>query len=270
MHWWSFSVQDSGIGIALRTRPISSAASGRGLHHAPPGAGWGGHFKPPGRFDGAAWNWNAARQGSTFHFQLRIGAGAVEPPPALKSWWDDNAQAPVATWLRPGLESHPADKLRAGPGLCASAKAGQGSPSSTWFGLDYGIHGWSTGLRLRALMGSAPMPIFVMVSARGASCLPNAVPRNKAQINGFLIKPATTTCCVRMRMDHRSGAATAQAEPQKAAQPQRLTGMRLLVVGRQQDQPNGGTRPAATGRREVALADDGERVRGGAQCPAAV
>jgi CheY-like chemotaxis protein len=98
-----------------------------------------------------------------------------------------------------------------------------------------GMDGWEASQRIRKMAGGDAVPIIVMVTAHGREVLSERSAAEHALINGFLIKPVTTSMLLDTVMDTKSAvAAAAQGRNptavQAAVKPKRLLGMRLLVV----------------------------------------
>ena len=269
-----FAMQDSGIGIAPENQAhifsgFSQAEASTTRRFGGTGLGLAISSRLVGLMGGSLALDSSLGQGSTFHFKLRMPIAQAPLAAAVPADLnilvvDDNAASRHVLCAMVTSLGWKAQAAESGEQAldCVRQRQSQGQPKFDAAFLDWampGVDGWTTGLRLRALMGSVPMPIFIMVSARGRELLTQRSALEQAQINGFLVKPATTSMLRDAVMDHRSGAATAHAEPQKAAQPQRLTGMRLLVV-----EDNKINQMVARGLlqqegAEVVLADDGER-----------
>ncbi len=271
-----FAVQDSGIGIAPENQAhifsgFSQAEASTTRRFGGTGLGLAISSRLVGLMGGALGLDSAPGQGSTFHFQLRLplATPATQAPAALPAGLnilvvDDNpaarrvlgAQVSALGWNAVEADSgeQAVERLR------QRLQGGMGAFDAVLVDWQMpGLDGWATGLRLRSLGAGAAMPIFVMVTARGRELLGQRSAQEQAQINGFLVKPATRAMVRDAVMESRSGAAVASAQPRQAPKVKRLIGMRLLVV-----EDNKINQMVARGLlqqegAEVSLADDGER-----------
>jgi CheY-like chemotaxis protein len=126
-----------------------------------------------------------------------------------------------------------------------------------------GMDGWEASQRIRKMAGGDAVPIIVMVTAHGRELLSERSAAEHALINGFLIKPVTTSMLLDAVMDAKSAvAAAAQGRNPTAVRavvkPKRLLGMRLLVV--EDNKINQMVAKGLLGQEgaEVTLADNGQ------------
>ena len=281
MCWWNLPCRTAASALPRGTRPTSwRLLAGQGLHHA---AFW--RHRTWGWPSPAAWVESdgrnlalSARRGERhLSFQLRLplaqAAAPAPPGPAgLDIWSDDNAGARdvLCAMVRTGLECAGVPAANRPWTACASAWTRTTAPTVMF--IDWAMptmDSWSAALRLRARsVAITPMPIFVMVSARGRE-LPNQRP-GTGRSAATVVDPPHWACCAETMDSSRGGAAMYTAE-QKVAKAKRLQGMRLLLV-----EDNKINQMVAQGLlqqegAEVALADDGERGdTGRSQRPAAL
>jgi CheY-like chemotaxis protein len=98
------------------------------------------------------------------------------------------------------------------------------------------MDGWRTTQRIRELTAaSVAQPLVLMITAHGRENLSLRSAQEQAMLNGFLVKPVTSSMLFDAVMDARaadSAAAAGQnpAAPKAPVKVKRLKGMRLLVV----------------------------------------
>jgi signal transduction histidine kinase/DNA-binding NarL/FixJ family response regulator len=94
-----------------------------------------------------------------------------------------------------------------------------------------GMDGWETISRLHSLDRQARIPITIMVSAHGREMLSNRPSKEQAMLNGFLVKPVTSSMLADSLAQARAGRnglrSVERIENGKAGS---LDGLRLLVV----------------------------------------
>ncbi|MDR7334930.1 signal transduction histidine kinase/DNA-binding response OmpR family regulator/HPt (histidine-containing phosphotransfer) domain-containing protein [Kinneretia asaccharophila] len=165
----------------------------------------------------------------TLGFALPTDAVAAPPPQALQALQalvvDDHAEA---RRIIGALAETLGWKVRlAASGAEALQLAEQAAPDVVL--LDWvmpGLDGWQTAVRLRKLLG--PAPLLLMVTSHDRERLAQRSAAEQALLDGFLVKPVTATMlglAVTAARQQRRGESPA---PEPA--PQRLAGLRLLVV----------------------------------------
>jgi CheY-like chemotaxis protein len=100
------------------------------------------------------------------------------------------------------------------------------------------MDGWQTNDRLREVVtakAGLAMPMVFMVTAHGRDMLAQRAAQEQATLSGFLVKPVTASMLLDAVMDGKSAALTAATGhnpgmTSKPEKPQRLKGMRILVV----------------------------------------
>ncbi|MFN3303595.1 MAG: response regulator, partial [Roseateles sp.] len=164
--------------------------------------------------------------GFTLAFALPEETPAAPPPQPLQALVvDDHAEARRITGA---LAASLGWQARlAASGAEALQLAEQGAPDVIL--LDWvmpGLDGWQTAVRLRQRLG--PEPLILMVTHHDRDRLAQRSAAEQALLDGFLVKPVTAT---------QLGQAVAAARQQRHGEgpahepaPQRLAGLRLLVV----------------------------------------
>ncbi|HXA47004.1 MAG TPA: response regulator, partial [Burkholderiaceae bacterium] len=93
-----------------------------------------------------------------------------------------------------------------------------------------GMDGWQTTLRIREIHNGASSPIIIMVSAHGREVLSERLRTEPMTLDGFLVKPVTTSMLFDAVADARAGTAAMNAISVNRPPSIRLAGLRLLVV----------------------------------------
>ncbi len=252
----SFSVQDTGIGIAADNQAhifngFSQAEASTTRRFGGTGLGLAISSRLVSLMGGNLEVDSVLGQGSTFHFQLRLPlakADAEQAPtrtvPRLGSLTtlvvDDNDSSREV--LQQMLQSMGWQVVSAASGAqaiaCIASRAAQSLAPFDAIFMDWQMphmDGWEASQRIRQQATAVTAPIIVMVTAHGREMLSERSASEQALINGFLVKPLTASMLLDAVMDARSAAQAAAAgqNPDKvsaAAKPQRLQGLRLLVV----------------------------------------
>ena len=173
---------------------------------------------------------SAPGRGSCFSFTLSFGLPVDEPAPMPRQTLqalvvDDHAEA--RRLIGAMAESLGWQVRLAAHGAEALELAGAAAPEVVL--LDWvmpGMDGWQTAVRLRQRLG--PEPLILMVTSHDRERLAQRSATEQALLDGFLVKPVTATMlsqAVAAAIQARCGDG---ATPEPA--PQRLTGLKLLVV----------------------------------------
>lgn len=246
-----FAVSDTGIGIAPENQAhifsgFSQAEASTTRRFGGTGLGLAICQRLVGLMGGSLQLHSAPGEGSNFHFTIPL---QLAPPVELVSprhpllaqralVVDDNqvARTLLATMARSlGWE---VDVAESGPEALRQVQARReaGAPHQVIF-MDWRMpewDGWETTRRIRkATQGTGPL--ILMVSANGRAMMAERTADEQALLNGFLVKPVTASMLLDAVMDAQAASATAAtganpAAPQTLAKPQRLQGMKLLVV----------------------------------------
>ena len=186
-------------------------------------------------------------QGSTFHFNLRLGCakrvpGSPEQPSPLASMSlsvlviDDNATARKLTTAMAQSLGWQVDAAQDGLQALTlvEARMRENRPPYDAILVDWlmpGMDGWETIDRLRQLGPQAQSPVTVMVTAHGRDMLSHRNAKEQAWLNAFLVKPITATMLLDTIVDAHAGLSNLRARPRSKGDKERhLDGMRLLVV----------------------------------------
>ncbi len=112
------------------------------------------------------------------------------------------------------------------------ARAGQPPHHAVFIDWDMpGMDGWQTIAQMQKAHTGAAAPITIMVSAHGRDLLSQRSAQEQAQLHAFLVKPVTASMLFDAVADARAGHSNLRAKPRDpGARPQRLQGLRLLVV----------------------------------------
>ena len=246
-----FSVSDTGIGIAPENQAhifsgFSQAEASTTRRFGGTGLGLAICQRLVGLMGGTLQLHSTPGEGSNFFFTIPL---QLAPPVELVSprhpllaqralVVDDNlvARTLLATMARSlGWE---VDVAESGPEALRQVQARReaGAPYQVIF-MDWRMpewDGWETTRRIReATQGTGPL--ILMVSANGRAMMAERTADEQALLNGFLVKPVTASMLLDAVMDAQAASATAAtganpAAPQTLAKPQRLQGMKLLVV----------------------------------------
>jgi signal transduction histidine kinase/CheY-like chemotaxis protein len=278
-----FSVSDSGIGIAAENQAqifsgFSQAEANTTRRFGGTGLGLAISSRLTALMGGELKVESTLGVGSTFHFQIHMPvAPQIEPVSvmpvvsapvgALRTLVvDDN---PVALDLLQQMVQSlgwPVDAAASGAQALAMVEKGlaEGAPYRAIF-MDWQMphmDGWRTSQRIRAL--TLEPPLIMMVTAHGREMLAQRSAADQAMLNGFLVKPVTASMLFDAIQDALQANALAATghnpmAPQAVQKPQRLLGMRLLVV-----EDNKINQMVAQGLlsqegASVTLADDGQR-----------
>lgn len=246
-----FAVSDTGIGIAPENQAhifsgFSQAEASTTRRFGGTGLGLAICQRLVGLMGGTLQLQSTPGEGSNFFFTIPLQlAPPVElvsprhPLLALRALVvDDNlvARTLLATMARSlGWEVDVADS---GPEALRQVQARReaGAPYQVIF-MDWRMpewDGWETTRRIReATQGTGPL--ILMVSANGRAMMAERTADEQALLNGFLVKPVTASMLLDAVMDAQAASATAAtganpAAPQTLTKPQRLQGMKLLVV----------------------------------------
>ncbi|MDO9092808.1 MAG: response regulator [Rubrivivax sp.] len=162
-------------------------------------------------------------------------AAADQPHPLRVLIVDDNAtaRAVLADMVaRLGWLADTADSGAAA--LARLAAAADGQPGYDAIFVDWqmpGMDGWETALSIRALHRDGQTPVIIMVTAHGREMLANRLDSPANPLDGFLVKPVTTSMLFDALANARAGCATAldrRAVRRPLSRP--LAGLRLLLV----------------------------------------
>jgi PAS domain S-box-containing protein len=251
-----FAVRDSGIGIAPENQAhiftgFSQAEASTTRRFGGTGLGLAICQRLVGLMGGELRLHSTPGQGSTFHFQIRLGLAQTsgdEPSPrqlgkvemgAVRALMvDDNASArDVFVGMAESL-GWQADVAASGAEAIALAttRASEGRPYETVF-IDWqmpSLDGWETSRRLleAAQACGQAAPLLFMVTSHGREALAQRSAEEQAILSSFLVKPVTAS----MLFDVVADARVALAHPELLNRPaipaasQRLVGMRVLVV----------------------------------------
>ena len=186
-------------------------------------------------------------QGSTFHFNLRLGCGDQVPgdseqQPARTGMpmdvlvIDDNATARDLTSAMARSWGWRVDAADGGEQALMLVEARVHAKQTPYDAIlvDWlmpGMDGWETLDRIQQLGAQAQSPITVMVTAHGREMLSQRSAHEQARLNAFLVKPITASMLFDTIVDARAGLNNLRAKPRtlrdRAGQ---LEGMRLLIV----------------------------------------
>ena len=252
-----FAVRDSGIGIAPEQQAhvftgFSQAEASTTRRFGGTGLGLAICQRLVGLMGGELRLDSTPGQGSTFHFQIRLGLaetsgdertsrrhGQVEMGAVRALVVDDNASArEVFVGMAQSL-GWQADVAASGAEAIALAtvRAREGVPYETVF-IDWqmpGLDGWETSRHLLDAVqacGVQTAPLMFMVTSHGREALAQRSAEEQAILSSFLVKPVTAS----MLFDVVADARVALAHPELLNRPatpavsQRLAGMRVLVV----------------------------------------
>ena len=246
-----FAVQDCGIGIAMEHRAhifsgFSQAEASTTRRFGGTGLGLAICQRLVVLMNGQLKVDSVVGQGSTFSFQIRLqrDPGPVSVDPArhpvagLRALViDDND---VARTLLAGMVESlgwRTDVAASGAEALSlvNSSVTEFKPYQVIF-VDWRMpemDGWQTSARIRSLTGS--QCLILMVSAHGRDALAQRSASEQATLNGFLVKPVTTSMLLDAVMDALAAGALAltgsnPAAPKAIEKPKRLLGMRLLVV----------------------------------------
>jgi hypothetical protein len=92
------------------------------------------------------------------------------------------------------------------------------------------MDGWQTTMRIREMHNDASAPIIIMVSAYGREVLKERLQTGQKTLDGFLVKPVTTSMLFDAVVDSRAGAVARDAVSIARPPTLRLLGLNLLVV----------------------------------------
>ncbi len=168
--------------------------------------------------------------GSCFSFSLSFPLPGDAPPPpprqALQALViDDHAEARRVIGA---LARSLGWQVRlAGSGAEALAMAAAQAPEVVlldWVMPD--MDGWQTAVQLRQLLG--PAPLVLMVTSHDRERLAQRSAAEQALLDGFLVKPITAAMLAQAVAAARQARSSDAAAPEPS--PQRLAGLRLLVV----------------------------------------
>ncbi len=251
-----FAVRDSGIGIAPEHQAhiftgFSQAEASTTRRFGGTGLGLAICQRLVGLMGGELRLDSTPGQGSTFHFQIRLGLGAtssderssrqlgqVEMGALRVLVVDDNSSArEVFVGMAESL-GWQADVAGSGAEAIALAttRAREGVPYETVF-IDWqmpGLDGWETSRRMldAAQACGQAAPLLFMVTSHGREALAQRSAEEQAILSSFLVKPVTAS----MLFDVVADARVALAHPELLNRPtvpaaaKRLAGMRVLVV----------------------------------------
>jgi PAS domain S-box-containing protein len=94
------------------------------------------------------------------------------------------------------------------------------------------MDGWEVTRRIRELakVANLPQPLVVMITAHGRETLVLRTEAEQDMINGFLVKPVTTSMLYDALVDARSGNVSIRKAAKGRSSARQLIGMRILVV----------------------------------------
>lgn len=188
-------------------------------------------------------------QGTTFYFTLTLATGDVVDGSAasvngMKELRvlavDDNLVARELLRSMATSLGWTVDVANNGDEAVAlvQARSTTGQPPYQAIFMDWnmpGMDGWETIAHIQRAISTSvadtPAPITVMVSAHGREMLAQRSAQEQAQLHAFLVKPITATMLFDAVADARAGRSNVRSKPrEKTNKPQRLQGLRLLVV----------------------------------------
>jgi PAS domain S-box-containing protein len=247
-----FSVRDTGIGIARENierifEGFTQAEASTTRRFGGTGLGLTISSRLVGLMGGQLELDSEAGKGSNFHFTITLGIDTaanlapVQPTPEdLRQLSvliiDDN---PAAIQIMRAMVTQlgwKAEFAQSGEQALACleerAKAGP-SPFQAVF-VDWqmpGMDGWETSRKIRHAMAAGNAPILVMVTAHGREMLMQRSEREQSLLDGYLVKPVTSSMLFDAVMSARL-VKRGEALPPTARQhkPKRLAAMRVLVV----------------------------------------
>ena len=231
-----FSVRDTGIGIAQEQHErifsgFSQAEASTARRYGGTGLGLAISRRLVRLMGGNIHLESAPGRGSRFSFTLSFPLGAEAPAEpeqeALRALVvDDHAEARRVIGAL--AETLGWQVRLAADGEAALALAEQGSPPDVVL-LDWvmpGLDGWQAAVRLREQIGSEPF--LFMVTGHDRERLAQRSAAEQALLDGFLVKPVTSTMLSQALTTARlARSADGAARP---VAPRRLAGLRLLVV----------------------------------------
>jgi len=231
----AFSVRDTGIGIAPEQQQrifngFTQAEASTARRFGGTGLGLAISRRLVQLMGGDIHVESTPGQGSRFGFTLGFALPADAPAPAPRQALsalvvDDHAEARRVIGAL--AESLGWQVSLAGSGAEALALADQAAPEVVL--LDWvmpGLDGWQTAIKLRQRLG--PEPLVIMVTSHDRERLAQRSAAEQALLDGFLVKPVTAAMLgqsVDAARQARGNGASAPEPP-----PQRLAGLRLLVV----------------------------------------
>ena len=293
-----FSVKDSGIGIAPENQQhiftgFSQAEANTTRRFGGTGLGLAISSRLTTLLGGALQLHSVLGQGSTFSFQIRLAladesalaGSSLRRAPVAETLHrpdqglrvlvvDDNAIArDILLQLCQSLGWH-VDSVATGRDAVARVQsaAQAGEPYRAIF-LDWHMpemDGWQTSREIRATSpppdqatGVSVRPLIVMVTAHGRDMLAQRSVREQTLLDGFLVKPVTASMLREALREAETAHTTAATgrnpmAPQTVIKPQRLHGLRILVV-----EDNKINQMVAQGLlsaegADITLADDGQ------------
>ncbi len=189
--------------------------------------------------------WGEGR-GSRFSFSLEFArvaasgaelrrADAVKPRPLRVLIVDDNATARAVLTDMVARLGWQADTAESGAAALARLDAEvDGQPRYDAIFVDWqmpGMDGWETALSIRARRQEGQAPVIIMVTAHGREMLADRLDSAANPLDGFLVKPVTSSMLFDALANANAGRAT-PLDRRAAARPlsRPLAGLRLLLV----------------------------------------
>ncbi len=190
---------------------------------------------------------SVVNQGSTFHFNLRLGSvdevpGDSDQQPPRTSMpmevlvVDDNTTARDLTSAMARSWGWRVDAAASGEQALMLVEARAQTKQAPYDAIlvDWlmpGMDGWETIDRIQQLGAQAQSPITVMVTAHGREMLSHRSAHEQARLNAFLVKPITASMLFDTIVDARAGLNNLRAKPRTLRdRAGLLEGMRLLIV----------------------------------------
>ncbi|WP_331986558.1 response regulator [Chitinimonas sp.] len=244
-----FSVRDTGIGISEEQAShifegFSQAEASTTRRFGGTGLGLAISQRLVSMMGGTLEMESTAGEGSSFFFTLPLESVADTPvmPPGGELprglnvlVVDDNASArEVIAGMVGGLGWQAQMATNGSQALqLLTASVTEGRPFDVVF-IDWrmpGMDGWETSLRIRQLDTAGRPPLIVMVTVYGREMLAQKVIEEQSLLDGFLVKPITTSMLIDAVNDARASMGR-QPEPvrHRPVNQLRLRGLHLLVV----------------------------------------